>query len=392
MEPLVTQPIHVEVRDEPSKLAALARKVPEAVRRRPVLIAAGQAALAFVPTPLLLLAFSLPTVAGAWTAISAFIGLIFYSIEQEVPTASLGPARITIDERGVTIEREQKLEQWRGAALRDLQVLPDALVLLSHRDGWLVIPRASFSPDTCERFIAAVRAHLAADNKAPEWPKRSPLVFGVIAFLLAVAAGLGAAAWNASVGQRMVCAPLAGICVMFATADMSSSSQRLMGRRPGRPAPPRPGSTTESYLAAVRIEELRPSASLVLGVYALAATLLYVTLVTRVIGTSIFVVLALLTMTFAIFESTNVFEMWWPWRPVRSWRQIELGSHGVTRRHAGVSVTVPWSKLAEPVVRDDLLLFDWADKTKFESVTKSNFAQPEDWDAFVAVARARGAR
>jgi hypothetical protein len=382
------QPIHVEVRDEPSKLAELARQVPPAVRRRPIWTGTWQSALAFVPTPLMLIAFSLPTVATVWAGVAILIGLILFAIEQELPAAGLTPARISVDEHGVTIERERQTEHWRSAAIRDMHELADAIVLLSHRDGWLVIPHASFdSPATREGFVAAVRAHLQADVSTPGWPKRSPFQFGAIAFLLACAAGLGFLAWEASFWQRLVCAPLAGICVMFATADMSSRSRQLRGRRPGRPTPPRPGSSTDAYLAAVRIEELRPSALLVLGVDVLAAALLYVTLVAGAIGTVIIVSLALLMLAFATFELSNVFEMWWPWRDVRSWRQIEVGPLGVTRRHAGGSVTVPWAKLAEPVVRDGLISLNWAGGDKFESLSDSQFAQPEDRDRFIAVAR-----
>lgn len=386
------RPIYVEVRDEPSKLAELARMVPKAVRRRPIWIGLGQAALAFVPSPLLLVAFSLPGVAASWTAVMGLIALILFQIEQEVPAAALTPGRITIDEHGVTIERETRTDHWRSSAIRDVQVLADAIVLLSHHDGWLVIPRASFdSPDTCERFIAAARAH-PSDASTPGWPKRGPLHLGVMAFLLACAGGLGWMAWDAGVWQRLVCAPLAGSCVMFATADMNASSRRLMGRKPGRPTPPRPGSTTDAYLAAVRIEELRPSGLLVLGVYALAATLLYVTLVTEVIGTVIFVSLALLLLAFASFELSNVFEMWWPWRPARTWRQIEVTALGLTRRSAGGSVTVPWTKLAAPIVGDGEIILNWPGGEKFESIPDSAFAQPQDRDAFIAAARAPAIR
>jgi hypothetical protein len=379
--------IHVEVRDEPSKLAELARQVPAALRRRPIWTALWQAALAFVPSPLLLLAFSLPTVAIVWTGLATLIGLILFAVEQEVPKSGLTPARITVDERGVTIEREQQTEHWRGAAIRHVHELADAIVLLSHRDGWLVIPHASFdSPATRERFVAAVRAHLQADVRTLGWPKRPPLHFGVIAFLLACAGGLGFLAWDAVPWQRMVCAPLAGVCIVLATADMSSSS-RLAARRPGRPTPPRPGSTDDAYLAAVRIEQLRPSALLVLGVYMLAAALLYVTLAAGMIGTAIFVSLALLVLVFATFELSNVFEMWWPWRGVRWWRQIEVGSRGVTRRHAGASVMVPWAMLAEPIVRDGAVTLNWQGGGSFESIPDGAFAQPEDRDRFITVAR-----
>jgi hypothetical protein len=384
------QALCVEVRDEPSKLLELARQVPPAVRRRPIWTATWQSALAFLPSPLLLMAFSLPAVEMVWTGLAIMLGLILFAVEQEVPTAGLGPARITVGEHGLTIERERQTEHWRSAAIRDLQELADAIVVLSHRDGWLVIPHASFdSPATRERFVAAVRALLQSDASTPGWPKRSPFQFGAIAFLLACAAGLGFLAWDAPFWQRLVCAPLAGICVMFSTADMSSSSRRLVGR-PGRPAPPRPGN--DAYLAAVRIEELRPSVLLVLGVYALAAALLYVTLVAGAIGTVIFVSLALLMLAFATFELSNVFEMWWPWRPVRAWRQIEVSPLGLTRRYAGTGVTAPWPKLAEPIVRDGAILLNWSDGEKFETLSDSQFARPEDRDAFIAVAREHTAR
>jgi hypothetical protein len=380
--------ISVDVRDEPSKLAELARMVPTAVRRRPIWIGLWQFALAFMPSPLLLVAFSLPRVAVVWTVVAVVAALILFAVEQEVPADELTPGRVTVDEHGVTIERESKTDHWRSSALRDVQVLDDAIVLLSHRDGWLVIPHASFdSRETRERFIAAARANLHADTPSPGWPKRAPLHLGVIAFLLACAGGLAWMAWDASSWIRLVCAPLAGVCVLLATADMNSRTKRLMGRQPGRPTPPRPGSTTDAYLAAVRIEELRPSALLVLGVYVLATALLYVTLVTEVIGTAIFVSLALLMLAFATFELSNVLEMWWPWRPVRSWRQIEVTSLGVTRRHTGGSETVPWTKLAKPIVRDGAIVLDWPDGESFESIRDSDFARPEDRDAFIAVAR-----
>jgi hypothetical protein len=380
--------ICVEVRDEPSKLAELARKVPTAVRRRPIWIGVGQAMLAFSPSPLLLVAFSLPVVAAAWAAAAVFIALISFAVEQEVPADELTPGRISVDEHGVTIERETKTDRWRSSALRDVQVLDDAVVLLSHHDGWLVIPNASFdSPETRARFIAAARAILQTDDRKSGWPKRAPLHVGVMAFLLACAGGLGYLAWDAGVWTRLVCAPLAGVCVLLATADMNSRSKRLMGRRPGRPTPPRPGSTTDAYLAAVRIEDLRPSGLLVLGVYGLATALLYVTLVTQMIGTVIFVSLALLMLAFATFELSNVFEMWWPWRSVRSWRQIEVTALGVARRHADGSETVPWTKLAKPIVVDGAVLLNWPDGETFETIRDSDFAQPEDRDAFIAVAR-----
>jgi hypothetical protein len=381
-------PIHVEVRDEPGKLAELARMIPKADRRRPHWTGLWQAALAFMPTPLLLVAFSLPIVAAIWTAAAVVIGLILFEVEQEVPAAELTPGRITVDEHGVTIEREQQTDHWRGSAIRDVHVLTDAIVLSSHQDGWLVIPRASFeSPAICERFITAARAHLETDTSTPGWPKRAPLHFGVMAFLFAVAGGLGWMAWDADLWQRLVCAPLAGVCVTLAMADMNSRSPGLMGRQRGRPTPPRPGSTTDAYLAAVRIEELRPSGLLVLGVYALAAALLYVTLVTEVIGSVIFVSLALLMLAFATFEMSNVLEMWWPWRPARTWRQIEVTPHSVVRRHAGGSVTVPWAKLAEPIVGDGAILLNWSGGEKFESIPDGAFAQPEDRDALLAIAR-----
>lgn len=382
-----SRPIHVEVRDEPSKLAELAHTVPKAVRRRPLWIGLLQFALAFVPTPLLLVAFSLPSVAAVWTAAVGLIALIMFAVEQDVPAAGLTPGRITVDEHGVTIERETKTDHWRSSAVRDVQVLADAIVLLSHRDGWLVIPRASFdSPQTCERFVAAVRTQLETDTSTPGWPKPAPLHVGVMAFLLACAGGLGWMAWDAGLWLRLVCAPLAGVCVVLAMADMNSSSRRLMGRKPGRPTPPRPGSTTDAYLAAVRIEELRPSALLVLGVYALAAALLYVTLVAGAIGTVIVVSLALVVLAFAMFELSSVLEMWWPWRPVRSWRQIEVGPLGVARRHAGGSVTVPWTKLADPIVGDGAIVLNWSGGETFERIPDGAFAQPEDRDAFLAVA------
>lgn len=377
------QPICVEVRDGPCKLAEYARKVPPAVRRRPSWTGLWQSVLAFSPSPLLLLAFSLPGAAAAWTAVGALIGLLLFAMEQDVPATGLGPARISVDEHGVTIERERQTEHWRSAAIRDVQELGDAIVLLSHHDGWLVIPRASFdSPTTGERFAAAARAHLQTDTPTPGWPKRSPLEFGAMMFLFACAGGLGWLAFDASLVQRLVCAPLAGICFAFAMADMSANPQRILGRRPGRPTPPRPGSTGDAYLAAVRIEELRPSMLLVLGVYGLAAALLYVTLVAGSIGTLIFVSLAWLMLAFATWELSNVFEMWWPWRPVRCWRQIELTALGVVRRHAGGSVTVAWTKLGEPVVRDGALLLNWPGGESFDSISDKQFAQPEDWDAF----------
>lgn len=380
-------PVQVEVRDEPRKLAELANEVPDAVRRGPSMTGLWQSVLAFVPGPLLLLAFSLPTVAALWTGAAVLIGMILFAVEQDVPKAVLTPGRVTIDEHGVTLERETQTDRWSRAAIRDVQVLASAIVLLSHRDGWYVIPRASFdSPEACERFIAAARELLQTEATTPGWPKRSPFAPGLMAFLLACAGGLGFIAWDASVWARLVCAPLAGVCVLFAMADMNASSRRLMGRKPGRPTPPRPGSSTEAYLAAVRIEELRPSATLVLGVYVLAAALLYVTLVAGLIGTVIFASLALLVFAFAIFELSNVLEMWWPWRPVRSWRQIEVTPHGVVRRHAGVSMTVPWEKLAKPVVRDGAIIFDKRDSEKFELIRDSDFAQSEDRDAFVTAA------
>lgn len=340
-----------------------------------------------MPSPLLLLAFSLPIVALAWTVAAAVIALIFFAIEQQVPADEITPGRVTVDEHGVTIERANKTDRWRSPALRDVQVLADAIVLLSHRDGWLVIPHASFdSPETRERFIAAARANLQADAPTSGWPKRAPLHVGAMGFLLACAAGLGWVAWNAIWWGVVVCAPLAGVCVLLATADMNSRTKRLLGRKPGRPTPPRPGSTTDAYLAAVRIEELRPSALLVVGVYVLAASLLCVTLVTQVIGTVIFVSLALLMLAFATFELSNVLEMWWPWRPVRSWRQIEVTALGVARRYAGSSETVPWTKLAKPIVRDGAIFLGWPDGESFETIHDSDFAQPEDRDAFIAVA------
>jgi hypothetical protein len=387
------QPIHVEVRDEPGKLAELARAVPPAVRRRPVWTGLWQSMLAFSPSPLLLLAFSLPAVAAVWTAVAVLIGLLLFAMEQDVPATGLTPARISVDEHGVTIERERQTEHWRGAAIRDVHELGDAIVLLSHRDGWLVIPRASFdSPETGERFAAAARALVQTSAPTPGWPKRSPLEFGAMMFLFVCAGGLGWLAFDASLLQRLVCAPLAGICFALAMADMHAKARRLTGRRPGRPTPPRPGSTADAYLAAVRIEELRPSALLVLGVYALAAALLYVTLIAGAIGTVIFVSLALLVLAFATWELSNVFEMWWPWRPVRCWRQIELTALGVVRRHAGGSVTVPWTKLAEPTVLEGETLLNWSGDERFESIDDNKFGQPEDRDAFIAVARAHTAR
>lgn len=348
----------------------------------------GHVALAFLPSPLLLVAVSLPTVAASWSAVAVFIALIMFAIEQEVPTAGLTPGRISVDEHEVTIERETKTDRWRSSAIRDVQVLTDAIVLLSHRDGWIVIPRASFdSPETCERFIAAARALLEVETPTPGWPKRAPFHFGTMGFLLACAGGLGWIAWDADVWPRLVCAPLAGVCVLLATADMNSRSKGLMGRKPGRPTPPRPGSSTDAYLAAVRIEELRPSALLVLGIYVLAFALLYVSQVTGMIGTVIFVSLALLMLAFATFELASVFDMWWPRRPLRRWRQIELTPHGVARRHADGSVTVAWTKLAEPIVGDGVILLNWPDGETFESIHDSEFAQPLDWDAFIAVAR-----
>jgi hypothetical protein len=385
-------PIHVEVREEPSKLAQLARGVPRSVRRPPAWSGLWRAALAFLPSPLLLVAFSLPVVAAVWAAGAALIAMIFFAIEQE-PPAGLPPARISVDEHGVVIERSTQSERWRPAELRDVVALTDAIVLVSHRDGWLVIPRASFdSPETCERFVAAARAHMLAAVPTPGWPKRSPLEFGAIAFLLCCAGGLSWLAWDAAFWQRLPCAVLAGVCLMLATADMSSKSPRqLMGRRAGRPTPPRPGNTTEAYLAAVRIEVLRPSAQLVLGVYALAAALLYVTLVAEVIGSVICVSLSLVVLAFATFELSSVFEMWWPSRPLRSWRQIEVTSLGVMRRHAGGSVTVPWAQLKEPSIRDGAICLERSSGEIFETIRESEFAQPEDRDAFVAVARSRGA-
>jgi hypothetical protein len=386
-----SDPIHVEVLDEPSKLAELARGVPSAIRRRPIWIRLGHVALALLPSPLLLIAFSLPIVAAIGSAVAVFIGLITLATDQDVPTAGLTPGRVTVDEHGVTIERETQTDHWRGSAIRDVQLLRDAIVLLSHRDGWLVIPRASFdSPDSCDRFVTAVGSHARLGAAAPtsSWPKRPRLHFGVITFLLACAGGLAWLAFDANFGVRLVCAPLAGACFTLATADMNPRSRRLMGRKPGRPTPPRPGSTVDAYLAAVRIEELRPSGLLVLGLDGLAAALLYVTLVAGMIGTMMFVSLALLVLAFATFELSSVFEMWWPSRPIRSWRQIEVTSLGVVRRHANGDSTVTWPKLAEPIVRDGAILLNRLGGESFEIIRETDFAQPQDWDAFkTALAR-----
>ena len=96
-----SHPIRVEVRDDPKRLAELARMVPKAVRRRPIWIGLGEAALAFIPSPLLLVAFSLPGVAASWTVVVGLIALILFQIEQEVPAAGLTPGRITVDEHMV---------------------------------------------------------------------------------------------------------------------------------------------------------------------------------------------------------------------------------------------------------------------------------------------------
>ena len=72
--------------------------------------------------------------------------------------------------------------------------------------------------------------------------------------------------------------------------------------------------------------------------------------------------------------------------------EIELTALGVVRRHAGGSVTVPWTKLGEPVVRESAILLNRPGGESFDSISANQFGQPEDWDAFIAVARAQAPR
>ena len=387
-------PIQVDVRDEPSKLAELAAGVPPAVRRAQARSGLWRGALAFSPSPILLWAFELPGVAVVWTIVAVLGGLLLYAVEQEVPKAGLTPGRISVDEHGLSIERETQRERWRGAAIREVVEVAEAIVVVSHQDGWLVIPRASFASRVeFERFAAAVRSQLETAAPTPGWPSRPPVHWGAVAFLLACAGGLAWLAWDATFWQRLPSAALAGVCVVIATADMASNSQRRLGGRTGRPTPPKPGSdgSSETWIAAVRLEQLRPSGSLVLGVYVLAAALLYVTLVAGMVGEIVLVPLVLLLIAFATFECANVLEARWPSRPVRCWRQLEATSLGIVRRHAGGSVTVAWTKLGEPVVKDDAIGLRWPGGGVFEDIPTSAFASIEERDAFVAVARSREA-
>ncbi len=384
--------IEVDVRDERAKLLELAGAVPGAARRAPVWSGTWRAALAAMPGPLLLWAFALPTAAAVWTGFVALALLIGFAVEQDTPLGRVGPGRVRIDEHGVTIEREIETERWTSAAIREVHALAEVVVIVSHRDGWLVIPRGSFgSPEAAAQFVALAQ-RLVEPLESWSWPQTHTHQWGLMVALFAIAAVLGWLAWDASLLRRSVCGPLAGVAVVLGLSESGPVARRL-GRKAGRPAPPRPGtidasgSATEAYVAAARREQLRPSFTLVLSLYVLIATVLYPTQLTGTFGTGLCLALVIPLLVFAIYEQIGVFELWRPWRPPQSWRQIEAGSAGIVRRHAGASVTVPWSKLRTPIVATGTVTLVCADGTTFETLANSEFAQPEERDAFIAIAR-----